>query len=153
MSYQRIGRNGNRYWGKKGAGIFFTDGKSVLLLKRSEKGDNAGTWGLPGGKVEDGETNIDGALREIREECGVSAKGRRFDSLQETDGRHQWTTFFYHIDEKFDCKLSDEHTDWKWIPFEELESYELHPKFKANLDRHLSVLKKRPGTFKEWMQR
>ena len=39
-----------------GAGIFFTDGKKVLLLRRSEKGDGNGTWGLPGGKVEEGGT-------------------------------------------------------------------------------------------------
>jgi 8-oxo-dGTP pyrophosphatase MutT (NUDIX family) len=150
MSYHRIGKGGSRYWGKKGAGIWFTEGTSVLLLKRSNKGDNPGTWGLPGGKLEDGETNIDGALREVREECGGSFAGKRFDSLLDQDGRFTWTTFFYKVDKKFDCKLSDEHTDWAWIPFNELESYELHPKFKANLDRHLRVMERRPDTFKEW---
>ena len=64
--WKRIGKNGSKYWGGKGAGIFFTDGKKVLLLKRSGKGDNEGTWGLPGGKIEGNESAIDAATREAK---------------------------------------------------------------------------------------
>ena len=38
--YHHIGKDGKKYWGKAGAGILFTDGKKVLLLKRAEKGDH-----------------------------------------------------------------------------------------------------------------
>ncbi len=49
QDYHRIGKDGAKYKGKRGAGILFTDGKQILLLKRSEGSDNPGTWGLPGG--------------------------------------------------------------------------------------------------------
>lgn len=151
MVWHRLGKGGSRYWGKKGAGIFFTDGTNVLLLKRSEKGDNEGTWGIPGGKAEDDETAIATAMREAKEECGT-IKGQRFDALESQDGRHHWTTFFFLVDGPFNCKLSNEHTDWKWAKLDELDELDLHPKFEENLDRYLRLLKRKPGlSFAEWM--
>lgn len=155
MPYHRIGKNGKKYWGKKGAGIFFTDGEKTLLLKRSDKGDNGGTWGIPGGKAEAGETSIGTAMRESKEECGV-VKGTRFDSLDSLDKHHQWTTFFFKINKPFECKLSDEHTDWKWVPLESLRDLDLHPKLKENLNRYKKTVKKnfsnvKALSFKEWM--
>lgn len=151
MAWHRVGKSGRRYWGKSGAGIFFTDGKSVLLLKRAEKGDGENTWGLPGGKAEDGESAIDTARRESKEECGHS-EGQRFDKSEESDNQFRWTTFFYQVRKPFDCKLSDEHTDWKWIPFENLGEYELHPKFAENIDRYIDIVDRKLGTsFSEWL--
>lgn len=151
--WKRIGKNGSKYWGKKGAGIFYTNGSKVLLLKRAEKGDENGTWGLPGGKVEDGETFIDAARRESKEECGKII-GQRFEDLEEIDGQHIWKTFFFKIDKPFDCKLSDEHNDWKWFDINKLENANLHSKLKENLDRHLSVVRKHFNnlSFKEWIK-
>lgn len=153
--WKRVGKDGSRYWGSRGAGIFFTDGRRVLLLKRSEKGDGYGTWGLPGGKVEEGETDIDAAMREAREECGEVA-GQRFGDLSEKDGIHEWTTFFFRVQKPFDCRLSDEHTDWKWIKFGSLDGYKLHPKLKENIDRHLRVVRKSQDKgllkFSEWVE-
>ena len=151
MAYHRLGKNGSRYKGKKGAGIFFTDGSNVLLLKRSEKGDNGGTWGLPGGKAEDGETAVATAMREAKEECG-QIKGMRFDSLESQDGRFNWTTFFFLVDGPFPCELSDEHTDWDWFDLDKVDEENLHPKFKESLPRYLRLLRRKPGlSFREWL--
>jgi 8-oxo-dGTP pyrophosphatase MutT (NUDIX family) len=133
-----------------GAGIFFTDGKKVLLLKRGGEERNKGTWGLPGGGVEEGESAIQAARRESVEECG-RVQGRRFGSLVEKDDDHEWTTFFFRIKKPFKCKLSDEHTDWKWFDLDDLHNLNLHPKFKKNMERHLSFLKKRKS-FSEWLE-
>lgn len=46
---------------------------SVILIKRADRGRNAGQWGLPGGRVEDGETPEGAALRELHEEVGLAA--------------------------------------------------------------------------------
>lgn len=150
--WKRIGKNGNKYWGNRGAGIFFTDGEKVLLLKRSEKGDNKGTWGLPGGKIEPGESAIDAARREAKEECG-KLEGQRFDYLEEKDGLHNWTTFFFKINKPFKCKLSNEHTDSAWVDLDKLNNYKLHPKLKQHLNRHLNVVNKKLSkiSFKEWI--
>lgn len=153
MAYHRIGKGGRKYWGKAGAGIFFTDGESVLLLKRAkDKTDTGETWGLPGGKMEEGETAIGTAKRECQEECG-HVEGHRFEKSEEKDHRFHWTTFFYKVAKPFDCKLSDEHTDWEWISFEDLDNYDLHPKFDENVDRYLDIVKRKFGVieFKNWL--
>ncbi|MFD0687506.1 NUDIX hydrolase [Actinomadura fibrosa] len=46
---------------------------SVILIKRAYRGRNAGQWGLPGGRLEEGETAQAAALRELHEEIGLSA--------------------------------------------------------------------------------
>jgi 8-oxo-dGTP diphosphatase len=47
------------------------DGNRLLAAQRSEPPALAGGWELPGGKVDDGETDHDALLRECREELGV----------------------------------------------------------------------------------
>jgi ADP-ribose pyrophosphatase YjhB (NUDIX family) len=42
----------------------------VLLLHRRDRD----AWNLPGGRVEEGESPWDGCLREVQEECGLSAR-------------------------------------------------------------------------------
>ncbi|WP_433469076.1 NUDIX hydrolase [Spirillospora sp. CA-128828] len=49
------------------------DVPSVILIRRAYQGRNAGQWGLPGGRLEDGETPEQAALRELREEIGLTA--------------------------------------------------------------------------------
>jgi 8-oxo-dGTP pyrophosphatase MutT (NUDIX family) len=150
--YHRIGKNGRRYWGTEGAGILFTDGKQVLLLKRAI-GDNKQTWGMPGGKLKKGELDIDGAIRESKEECG-HAKGRRIAKFVEKDGMHRWATFIYKIDKPFKCRLSKEHNAWKWYNLKQLENITLHPKLRENLDSYLKLIKRKFNQFKsfrEWV--
>lgn len=47
----------------------------TLLITRRARGlrNHPGQWALPGGRRDPGETNIDAALRELREETGVKA--------------------------------------------------------------------------------
>lgn len=56
-----------------GAGIVVIRGDEVLLIKRG-KPPYKGEWSIPGGKIEHGETASEAALRELREETGVTAK-------------------------------------------------------------------------------
>jgi 8-oxo-dGTP diphosphatase len=150
--YHRIGKNGEKYWGKTGAGILFTDGKKILLLKRAET-DHKDTWGMPGGKCEMGESASAASIRETKEECGIAhVPGVRIDTLAQRDGHHSWTTFVYRVGEPFkDLSLSNEHSDWKWFDLSDLPSTNLHPKFKQQLPRYLSVIRNKfPRDFKEW---
>jgi mutator protein MutT len=135
---------------KKSAGIVFTDGKSILLLLRAE-GKNADSWGLPGGKCEEGETEIENATRETREETGLQdIPGQQFDSISHSEGNKAYTAFFYQVEKPFEVKLNHEHKDSAWVKFENLKSLKLHPKLKANISDYLRKIRKKMAHFSEW---
>lgn len=58
------------------------DGKFVLLRRLSHKPDG-NSWGLPAGKVEDGETDEVAILRELFEETGYQAEISQLERLDE----------------------------------------------------------------------
>lgn len=155
MSWHRVGKGGTRYWGLQGAGILFTDGKSILVLKRNEPTDRHDSWSIPGGKTEEGESAIGTAIRETKEETGIGdIPGTRFASFDSKDGQHRFTTFLYRVDEPFPVKLSNEHSSWRWVPFNDLQDndLELHPRFEEALPDLLRLIRKkgRIASFQEW---
>lgn len=69
------------------AAAIVRDGR-VLAAQRTRPPALAGRWELPGGRVEDGETEADAVAREIAEELGarVRARGRVGPDLPLTTG-------------------------------------------------------------------
>jgi len=53
-----------------GVGVVVLDGNRVLLIRRGKE-PRRGTWSLPGGAQELGETVVEGATREAKEETGL----------------------------------------------------------------------------------
>ena len=116
------------------AGIFFTDGESVLLLKRKPPCSHPNTWGLPGGHAESDETALETAKREAEEECG-RIEGKKIGKLEQD----KWTVFFYEVKKPFHCDLSSEHNAWRWINFKHLSEYKLHPEFKKQYRKYIKT--------------
>ena len=56
-----------------GASVVVLDPRNKLLLVRETKSAAAGLWNIPSGRVEEGETVPDAAIRELREEAGIVA--------------------------------------------------------------------------------
>ncbi|MBF6131340.1 CoA pyrophosphatase [Nocardia brasiliensis] len=46
---------------------------AVIVIRRAYQGRNAGQWGLPGGRIDPGETAEQAVLRELHEELGMTA--------------------------------------------------------------------------------
>src|SRR5690554_7571498 len=64
---------GERYWGRFGAAglLAYDPTLGVLLQHRAEWSHFGGTWGIPGGALQQGEGAIAAALRESHEEAAV----------------------------------------------------------------------------------
>ena len=60
---------------KKYAGIIVRCNNKVLLCKRNAEGSLPGFWSCPGGKMEEGETSKEAAIREFMEETDLSIFG------------------------------------------------------------------------------
>ena len=81
-----------------GVAIFEKDGK-IFLMQRGKKSQNEiAAWALPGGKVEFGQTLKETAIREIREELGVTititGQVPCYDHILPEENQHWVTTIF-----------------------------------------------------------
>lgn len=65
---------------------FLVKDAKVLLVKRGLP-PNQGRWGLPGGKIEWGESIADAAVRELYEETGIRANADRVLTAIDVMGR------------------------------------------------------------------
>ncbi len=50
------------------------DGGELVLVRQSRPGSGSRTLELPSGKLDDGETPLEAAARELAEECGLAAE-------------------------------------------------------------------------------
>lgn len=103
----------------KAVGVWFRSsatGRFLYLLRNDVK--HPCTWGLPGGKIEAGETLLGGMERECIEELGFFPEYKRliplekFTSADESFSYHTWVCI---IDEEFVPVLNHEHIGYAWI--------------------------------------
>jgi len=90
--------------------VVYTDDEKILWVRRTK--DNS--WGFPGGHVEEGESPIEGAIRESKEEiCHVPASGI---NLIYEEGN---ISLFCCNDGRFDPVLNDEHDAFVWATIDD----------------------------------
>lgn len=97
---------------KTAAGVILIAGGKVLMLQRPD-----GTWGLPGGKCEEGETPLQAMVRETQEETAYNVDPEATPlqvAVSNNEDGFTFTCFSLDIDEEFVPVLTDEHTAFQW---------------------------------------
>ncbi len=103
-------------------GLVIKDNKLLLGLRKNCKGE--GTYGLPGGHLEQGERLVDGVKRELYEECGVRALRLRFSSIvDERLPSEMYIQVNFVVSEyegTITCVEKDKCAGWEWFDINSL---------------------------------
>ena len=106
--------------------VIMADGGKVLILKRAPESVSDASpweWDLPGGHVQEDESFIEAAVREVEEEVQLSLNKLQQFYMDSSIGKE---TCFYS------CKswsgkptLSSEHTDYVWVDPAQIADYNI----------------------------
>lgn len=126
---------GHRHWGRYGAaGLLLADpDRGILLQRRSWWVHHGGTWSLPGGAVEAGESAHQAATREASEEAAVPPELVRPIAESVVDhGNWRYTTVLAATTRPVDARVANaESAELRWVPPDEVAGYPLHKDFAA----------------------
>ncbi|PTA67933.1 NUDIX domain-containing protein [Deinococcus arcticus] len=102
-----------------------------VLLVRTTKW--RGLWGVPGGKVEWGETLEAAVRRELAEEVGLHLKNVRYAQTQEAvlseefhKPAHMLLVDFFAATDDTAITPNEEIAEWAWVPLAQAPSYPLN---------------------------
>ena len=129
---------------KAGFGVLIMKDNKILLGKRHDDPEKAssdlhgeGTWTMPGGKLEYGETFEEGAYREVLEETGIKLKNVKVICINNDKNEyvHFVTIGLLSTDFKGFAQVlePDEITEWKWFKSNELPE-NIYPPSKKVLE-------------------
>jgi dATP pyrophosphohydrolase len=120
----------------------------ILLLRRARGGRHPGSWESVSGSIEPGESPVDAARREVREETGL-VRGSLWNlSHVESFYWHERgqvalaPAFVWLVDDDEPIRLSDEHDDHEWLPLDQVASRAQWPR----LVREVGVLRMMTGS-------
>lgn len=75
----------------------------ILLLHRHEHKPQGNKWGVPAGKIDVGESEVEAMVRELYEETGIELKPSNLEYLDKVFVRYSDYDFVYHM---FRARLS-----------------------------------------------
>ena len=109
----------------KGSAVaILDDDSSMLLLLRSAKsGWMPKKWGLPGGKIEFGETAEEAVIRETKEETSLSIQNLTYLK----DFSNKAVDLFYTTSYDGNVQIDFEHDDYEWVSRADVEQYNTTP--------------------------
>lgn len=116
-----------------------SDGERVYLLLQYPKG----YWDLPKGKLENQETRLEAAIRELKEETNLDAEIHPgFEELLSYTFRGfdkelivKEVTFFLGRAKNINVILSEEHLDYLWLPYKQAIEQLTYQNAKKTLEK------------------
>ncbi len=122
-------------------------GLEVLVLRRAAGGRSPGSWETVHGHIEPGETPVQAALRELREETGLEPARLYNVSRVEAFYRHQSNeivlipVFAGVVEARAAARHSAEHDRAEWLAPSEASARFAWPRERRALDDVLSILR------------
>ena len=118
---------------KRYVGVMVKCKDKVLLCKRNNLGSFPGMWSIPGGKLEENETPMDGAKREFLEETNVNINDKEITFIgliprHTRDGKKVKGLMYVYLLEVEEPIIPDlvnaidgeEHTDFGYFTLDEI---------------------------------
>jgi 8-oxo-dGTP pyrophosphatase MutT (NUDIX family) len=107
-----------KYWGNSAAGVIFYCNKTnrFLLSHRSVYVNEPNTWGVIGGAIDEGESPVKAAIRELREEIGYNARPGDLKLIYiYKDKGFKYFNYLLIVNEEFQPKLDHETKETRWF--------------------------------------
>lgn len=128
--------------------IIIKEGKIALIKRGNEPGK--GKWSIPGGHVELGEPLEQAVIRETEEETGLDVENPRLvDVVSNVDldesGKVKYhyviIDYFVHVKNGV-AQASSDAAELRWVPFDEVEDYDLTRSFRVFFRNNREKLEK-----------
>ncbi len=131
------------------ANIFIRKGDKYLMLRRSPLKKYAPNVIHPvGGKVDIGENPVQTAVREVKEEAGISVKNVRLEAvIQEltpiVDEPYNWLIFHFSADYDAGDVITTEEGSLEWLSADQIKDEQLFPSVRLLINE---ILDSKTGT-------
>ena len=126
-------------------GALVTGPSNQLLIVKTTKWQ--GSWGVPGGKVDWGESLEDALRREFQEEVGLDLRQIRFALLQEAvcdpqfyREAHFILINYYATSEQTTITPNAEIEEWAWVSTEAALKYPLNTYTRILIEQYLAAM-------------
>ena len=126
-----------------GSAVVVNDEGCILLQRRSD----SGSWALPGGAMDIGETFAQSVIREVKEETGFDVRIERIIGIYSDPG-HVFAYDDGEVRQEFNICLactivggelavSSESTDVRFVALDEVADLTMHPSIRKRIDDYL----------------
>ncbi len=128
-------------------GIIINNKQEIVIVNQ-----NHDSWSLPKGHIDDGETSLEAAIREIYEETGITnpkliksigSFGRYRIGLDGNDDKTEHKTihiFLFHSQQKILKPIDQNNPIAKWVPYIEVEKILTHPSDKKFFNKSIKKI-------------
>lgn len=124
--------------------VVVNDADEILLIRRSDNGN----WAVPGGAIDLGESMVDAAIRETREESGIETAITGIVGIY-TDPKHRILyTSNGEVRQEFSIVVtarplggeptpSSESSEVRWVPHKDLAGYQMDRSMRLRIGHYL----------------